>query len=122
MTTELRYRIESHPTAATLYLSGPLTVAGALCAARLCDNLPTRVSDLRVDLTAVRLDDASPLQALAMRLARWRRLGDGRRTRLDLPPAPRRPRPPVPRPKPPRARRGPSRRPSRPAPPSVTSP
>ena len=110
MSTELRYRIESHSRAATLYLSGPLTVAGALCAARLCDGLPTRVNDLRVDLTAVRLDDASPVQALAMRLARWRRLGDGRRTRLDLPPATRRPRPPVPQPKAPRTRRAPVRR------------
>lgn len=107
MTTELRYRIESHPSAATLYLSGPLTVAGALCAAHLCDQLPLAVSSLRVDLTSARLTDTSPVQALAMRLARWRRLGDGRQTQLDLPPAPRRPRPPVPQPKPPRARRGP---------------
>lgn len=110
MTTELRYRIESHPSAATLYLSGPLTVAGALCAARLCDQLPLTVSRLRVDLTSARLTDPSPVQALAMRLARWRRLGDGRQTRMDLPPVARRPRPPVPRPKPSRPRRAPVRR------------
>lgn len=96
MPSEARYRIESHPSAATLYVSGPLTVAGARCAARLCDHLPGPVTSLRVDLTATRLADTTPVSALAMLLARWRRLGNARRTSLRLPPPARRPQPPAP--------------------------
>lgn len=108
MPSEPRYRIESHPRAATLYVTGPLTVATAMCAARLFDSLPAAVANLRVDLTAARMTDATPVQALAMMLARWRRrVGESRRTRLELPPAGKRPPPAVLSPRTPRAPRRP---------------
>ena len=98
MPSEFRVRVESHPNAAIVYLSGPVTSDLARDALRVCERLTADVHLLRVDLTAARLSDPGPIGALAFLLHRWRRGGIGRRTRLDLPPVHRRPRPsPLPR-------------------------
>lgn len=113
---DLHFRLEAHSRAATLYLSGPLTVAGALRALRLCDRLPPGVTELRVDLRGTTLADPTPVQAVAMLLARWRRAGSARRSRIELPPATRRP--PA---TPPRAKQRPAKeRPAKERPPRLT--
>ena len=89
--TEPRSCLEAHAHAATLYVSGPLTAAGALNALRVCEGLPASVLELRVDLRAARLTDATPVQAVAMLLVRWRRAHPGRRSRIELPPVSQRP-------------------------------
>lgn len=109
---DLHFHLEAHARAATLYVSGPLSVAGALRALRSCDRLPPGVSDLRVDLRGAALPNPTPVQVVAMLLARWRRAGRDRRTRIELPPATRRPAatPPRARPRPPRPPRPPRAR------------
>ena len=91
----LHFRIEARPRAATLHVGGRLTVTGVSRAIRLCRELPVAVTELRVDLRAATIDEPASLQALAMCLVRWRGLACGRRSRIDLPPAPARPAPPA---------------------------
>lgn len=90
---ELHFRLESGPSAATLYVHGRLTVAGAVLALRPCYTLPVAVVELRVDLRTATITEPASLQALAMLLVRWRLSGAERRTRMDLPPAEQRPAP-----------------------------
>ena len=98
MSSEFRCRVESHPGAATLYLSGPLTSMAAWETLRRLELLAPEVTLLRVDLTGASYGDAGPITAVALLLERWRRGEADRRTRIQLPPMDRRP---VPHPLPP---------------------
>ena len=93
MSSEFRSRVESHPGAATLYLSGPLTSMAAWETLRRLERLAPGVTLLRVDLTAATLGDPGPITAVALLLERWRRGDAERRTRIELPPVHRRPSP-----------------------------
>ena len=85
--SSLHIAVEAHSCAATLYLSGTLTIAGALRAGTACEELPPRVKTLRVDLRGLIAPAPLTLRALAIALRRWRvsRAGnawrDGRRLR-----------------------------------------
>jgi ABC-type transporter Mla MlaB component len=80
----LHSSLEAHHDAATLYVAGTLSVAGAIDVMRRCEALPERVRALRVDLRGVRLLDVCALEALAFTLGRWRESRRGI-TRLALP-------------------------------------
>ena len=99
--SEMQFRLESRPRAATLYINGRLTAAAAVLAIRPCYTLPGDVAELRVDLRATTIAEPESLQALAMLLVRWRAGAADRRSRIDLPPAAMRP---APRPSPARRR------------------
>ena len=92
---DLQFRIESRPRAATLYVSGRLTSAGAVLALRPCYTLPGDTAELRVDLRSATIDEPAALQSLALLLFRWRGAAPDRRSRIDLPPAARRASPPA---------------------------
>ena len=81
------YLLEAHTHAATIYLRGALSAAGALRALGACDALPHPVRALVVDLRGVARIDAQGLAALHHLLRRWRHARGGR-IRV-LPPAPR---------------------------------
>jgi hypothetical protein len=85
---DLRYTLEAHHDAATLYVTGTLSTAGVVAAMHCCDELPERVRSLRVDLR--KIDGAAPgaYDALAFTTRRWRDVRGGS-TRIDLPRAPR---------------------------------
>ena len=70
MDRPLHYFLEAHHDAATLYVTGSLSIAGVVAAMHRCDELPPRVRALRVDLRATRGD----------------RAGRARRDRLHHPP------------------------------------
>lgn len=93
MPSQFRVRVESHAGAAFVYLSGPLTTAGARQTLRAWQTLPPAVRLLRVDLRSATLSDPGPIAALSMLLNRWRLRDARRHTRLDLPPLHRRPQP-----------------------------
>lgn len=72
MDSQLDFSIEAHPTGATLYLSGALSVAGALRALGACQSLPPRHKRLGVDMCAVELFDPAALEAMSLVLREWR--------------------------------------------------
>lgn len=76
--------VESRPGAATLYLGGVLSSAGALRVLERCTGLGPGVRHLVVDCRGVRLYDASALGALAIVLEVWREVRGGD-TRLVSP-------------------------------------
>ena len=90
MDRPLHYILEAHADAATLYVTGALSIAGVVAAMHRCEELPPRVRNLRVDLRATRGVEPGALDAIAFTTRRWRDLRVGS-TRIDLPrePAPR---------------------------------
>jgi hypothetical protein len=49
----LQYTLEAHRDAATLYVTGTLTIAGVIAAMQCCDALPRRTRRRRADLRRV---------------------------------------------------------------------
>ena len=84
MEKDLHYIIEAHRDAATLYVSGTLTIAGIVAAMHACDELPDRVRNLRVCLRAATSVEPGAYDALAFTTRRWRDLRAGC-TRIDPP-------------------------------------
>lgn len=104
MAVTQRYTVEAHSQAATLYLTGPVSVAGLFEAFRRCEKLPPTVWMLRVDVSAAEpLDEGTrtvfahllrrsratrgwvtqvaPEQCgVRRRFVQWRRLGYGSRS------------------------------------------
>ena len=67
-----RYAIEAHSQAATLYLTGSVSVAGLLEAFRRCEELPHTVWMLRVDVSGAAPLDEGTRTVLAHLLRRSR--------------------------------------------------
>ena len=84
MSTTLHYTLESHRDAATLYVTGRLTLPGITAAMHECDTLPDHVRALRVDLRGIVGVDDGAFDALAFTTRRWRDVRKGS-TRIDLP-------------------------------------
>ncbi len=82
--SDVSVSLESHDSAATLYVQGTLSAAGVLRVMRDCDSLPGDVVTLRVDLRNARLYDPSAFNVLAVALRLWRESREGT-TRVDLP-------------------------------------
>ena len=80
----LHYFLEAHHDAATLYVTGSLSIAGVIAAMHRCDELPPRVRALRVDLRAIQGVEPGALDAVAFTTRRWRDLREGS-TRIDPP-------------------------------------
>ena len=79
------FNLEAHPGAAALYLTGVVSVPALLRALRLCEELPTRVWLLRVDLSAADPMDQGTQRVLWHSLRRWRERRGGI-TRISAPP------------------------------------
>jgi ABC-type transporter Mla MlaB component len=76
---------EQHDAAATVYVSGTLSVASAVRLVRVCESLPAHIRSARVDLRGVHASDDGAFTVLEARLRDWRR-GRGR-LHLTLPAA-----------------------------------
>lgn len=79
------FTLEAHPGAATLYVTGPVSVPALLRTLRLCEELPTETLLLRVDLSAAEPLDQGTLRVLWHALRRWREMR-GAVTRVSAPP------------------------------------
>jgi ABC-type transporter Mla MlaB component len=77
--------IESHRSAATLYMSGELTVAGVLEAIARVEQLPEHVRALSVDLRGAHRGESDALSTLEAGLRNWRSARRGM-TRVKLAP------------------------------------
>jgi len=66
------YPIEAHPYAATVYLTGAVSVRAVLEVLRRCEELPPGVWLLRVDIAAADRLDSGTHTVLAAALRRWR--------------------------------------------------
>ena len=84
MPSESTLSVESHRSAATLYVTGELTTAGALQAIARADELPENVRALCVDLRGVRRADSHAMRALERGLRDWRASRRGM-SRVKLP-------------------------------------
>jgi hypothetical protein len=62
---------EAHTSAATVYLSGPLSLGLAARAIARCRSLPARVRAVRVDLRSVSVCDVDALLMLESLLIEW---------------------------------------------------
>ncbi|HUO52156.1 MAG TPA: hypothetical protein VMT93_06545 [Gemmatimonadaceae bacterium] len=80
----LRYTLEAHHDAATLYVTGTISIAGVVAAMHACETLPARVRSLRVDLRRSTGAEPGALDSLALAARRWRDARQGV-TRFDLP-------------------------------------
>lgn len=78
------FSLEASPCAATLYMSGAVSVPALLGALRHCEALPAGVWVLRVDLTAADALDQGTQRVLWHSLRRWRELRGGI-TRITAP-------------------------------------
>jgi ABC-type transporter Mla MlaB component len=67
-----QYEIEAHQEAATVYMRGSLSVAGAMAVMRSAETLPDYVRALVVDLRAVSQVEAAGIYALHDLLRRWK--------------------------------------------------
>jgi hypothetical protein len=85
MTMREHFTLEAHPGAATLYVTGAVSVPALLHALRLCEELPTEILLLRVDLSAAGPLDQGTLRVLWHSLRRWRETR-GAVTRVSAPP------------------------------------
>jgi len=65
--------VETHLSAATVYLSGPFSLAVAARTIAACCRLPRRVRAVRVDLHAVTVWDADAVNMLESLLVEWAR-------------------------------------------------
>lgn len=72
-----QFEIESHASAATVYLRGSLSAAAALGAVAACHSLPESVRALVVDLRGLSLVESDGLATLHHLLRRWRTVRDG---------------------------------------------
>ena len=72
-----QFEIESHTHAATVYLRGSLSAAGALGALAACHSLPERVRSLVVDLRGVNRVESDGLSTLHHLLRRWSATREG---------------------------------------------
>jgi hypothetical protein len=79
------FALEAHPGAATLYLSGAVSVPALLGALRHCEALPAGIWVLRVDLTAADPLDQGTQRVLWHSLRVWREKRGGM-TRVSAPP------------------------------------
>jgi len=79
------FALEAHPSAATLYMDGAISVPSLLRAMRRCDALPTGVWVLRVELSAASPLDQGTQRVLWHSLRRWREARGGI-TRISAPP------------------------------------
>jgi ABC-type transporter Mla MlaB component len=79
------FALEAHPGAATLYVTGAVSVPALLRALRHCEGLPTESLLLRVDLSAAEPLDQGTLRVLWHSLRRWREMR-GAVTRVSPPP------------------------------------
>jgi len=84
MKSPLHYTLESHRDAATLYVTGTLSVAGITAAMHEADALPEQVRSLRVDLRGMSTAEPGAFDALAFTSRRWRDMRGGS-TRIDVP-------------------------------------
>lgn len=87
MATMRRFTIEMAGSAATLYLSGGLTMYLAARTLDECRRLPPGIRHLRIDMRAVRVVEGMAVAAIAHGLRPWRDDRNGS-TRVDLPDAP----------------------------------
>ncbi|HEX6058873.1 MAG TPA: hypothetical protein VFZ11_07615 [Gemmatimonadaceae bacterium] len=67
-----QYEIEAHQEAATVYVRGALSAAGAMAVMRSADKLPDHVRALVVDLRSVEHVEAEGIYALHDLLRRWK--------------------------------------------------
>jgi hypothetical protein len=65
--------VETHPFAATVYLSGPFSLAVAARTIAACCRLPRHVRAIRVDLHAVTVWHADAVNMLESLLVEWAR-------------------------------------------------
>lgn len=72
MVPKEHFTIEAHSSAATLYMTGAVSVPGLLAAMRRCEELPPSVWLLRVDLSGVSPLDQGTQGVLRHALRRWR--------------------------------------------------
>lgn len=91
MHSESTVNVESHPSAATLYVTGELTTIGVMHALAEAEQLPDTVRALCIDLRAVRSADSHAMRVLEIGLRDWRskrrgmsrvKLADGADTRV----------------------------------------
>ncbi len=75
--SESSWCLEANHHAATLYLSGPVSMSSILRPAASCQGLPVSISTLRVDMRATTLADPEALTLLHRALTRWRSARDG---------------------------------------------
>jgi ABC-type transporter Mla MlaB component len=78
------FALEAHPGAATLYLTGAVSVPALLRALHRCEELPTRTWMLRVDLSTADPMDQGTRRVLWHSLRRWRERRGGI-TRISAP-------------------------------------
>jgi ABC-type transporter Mla MlaB component len=79
------FALEAHPTVATLYLCGRVTVASLIEMLHHCERLPHDVWLLRVDARAAEPLDAASQATLVHGLRRWR---GGRAGATEVTPTP----------------------------------
>jgi ABC-type transporter Mla MlaB component len=72
MAVTQRYTVEAHAHAATLYLTGSVSVAALLEVFRRCENLPSTVWMLRIDVSAAEPLDEGTRTVFAHLLRRSR--------------------------------------------------
>ena len=72
MRSTLHHEIEVADECATLYLSGALSASHAFLLARICGDLPKRVSTLRLDLHGLTHLEADAMNAVRGVLRYWR--------------------------------------------------
>src|SRR5918992_3739782 len=84
MRSESTLSVESHRSAATLYLTGELTSAGVMRAIAEADRLPDNVRALCVDLRGVRNAESHAMRVLEIGLRDWRSSRRGM-SRVQLP-------------------------------------
>ena len=63
--------IETHPSAATAYVSGRLTASLAARAIMVCRALPPAIRGVRVDLRGVTIADVHALAMLEAHIVEW---------------------------------------------------
>ena len=84
MRSESMLSVESHRSAATMYLTGELTTAGVMRAIAQADQLPENVRALCLDLRGVRRADSYAMRVLEIGLRDWRSTRRGM-SRVKLP-------------------------------------
>ena len=72
MRSEETLSMESHRSAATLYITGELTTHGVMCAIGEANELPDNVRALCIDLRGVRKADPNAMRILQIGLREWR--------------------------------------------------
>ena len=63
--------VEAHASAATAYVTGPLTASVAARAIMVCHSLPPAIRGVRIDLRAVSVCDVDALVMLEAHIVEW---------------------------------------------------